>query len=107
MWRRAWRAVGAWPGFTPVARRLVTVDRWLGRVTRGRVVALGMAPFGSLQGGWVAERFGVRTSFAVGGVISLLAVGLVVYSFRQVVHAAAKPTPSPGPVSAPEASEGA
>ena len=80
---------------------------------RGRVmgfysfVALGMAPFGSLQGGWVAERFGVRTSFAVGGVISLLAVGLVVYSFRQVVHAAAKPTPSPGPVSAPEASEGA
>ncbi|MFI5893850.1 nitroreductase/quinone reductase family protein [Actinoplanes sp. NPDC051513] len=44
MWRRAWRAVGAWPGFTPVARRLVTIDRWLGRVTRGRVVALGMAP---------------------------------------------------------------
>lgn len=44
MWRRLWRAVGAWPGFTPVARRMVTVDRWLGRVTRGRVVALGMAP---------------------------------------------------------------
>ena len=39
-----WRTVGAWPGFTPVARGLVGVDRWLGRLTRGRVVALGMAP---------------------------------------------------------------
>ena len=39
-----WRAVGSWPGFTPAARSLVGVDRWLGRVTRGRVVALGMAP---------------------------------------------------------------
>ncbi|MEV6305479.1 nitroreductase family deazaflavin-dependent oxidoreductase [Actinoplanes sp. NPDC051861] len=44
MWRKLWRTVGAWPGFTPIARSLVTVDRWLGRVTRGRVVALGMAP---------------------------------------------------------------
>ncbi|WP_328468242.1 nitroreductase family deazaflavin-dependent oxidoreductase [Actinoplanes sp. NBC_00393] len=44
MWRRLWRAAGSWPVFTPVARRLVTVDRWLGRLTRGRVVALGMAP---------------------------------------------------------------
>ncbi|MBB2946440.1 deazaflavin-dependent oxidoreductase (nitroreductase family) [Actinoplanes lutulentus] len=44
MWRRMWRAVGAWPGFTPLARRTVTLDRWLGKVTRGRVVALGMAP---------------------------------------------------------------
>ncbi|GIM91024.1 nitroreductase/quinone reductase family protein [Paractinoplanes toevensis] len=44
VWKRMWRAVGAWPGFTPVARSLVGVDRWLGRITRGRVVALGMAP---------------------------------------------------------------
>lgn len=44
MWRRLWRAAGAWPGFTPLARRLVRLDRWLGRVTRGRFVALGMAP---------------------------------------------------------------
>ena len=60
---------------------------------RGRVmgfysfVALGMAPFGSLQGGWVAERFGVRSSFALGGFVSLAAVGLVVFSFRRVVRA--------------------
>jgi deazaflavin-dependent oxidoreductase (nitroreductase family) len=38
------RAAGAWPGFTPVARSLVGLDRWLGRATRGRFVALGMAP---------------------------------------------------------------
>ncbi|MEU4244101.1 nitroreductase/quinone reductase family protein [Actinoplanes sp. NPDC026619] len=44
MWQKMWRAAGALPGFTPVARRLVNVDRWLGRVTGGRVVALGMAP---------------------------------------------------------------
>jgi len=39
-----WRAVGAWPGFTPAAHSLVGLDRWLGRLSRGRVVALGMAP---------------------------------------------------------------
>ena len=59
---------------------------------RGRVmgfysfVALGMAPFGSLQGGWIAERFGVRASFALGGIISLSAVALVVFSFRRVAR---------------------
>lgn len=44
VWRRIWRAASALPGFTPAARALVGVDRWLGRVTRGRVVALGVAP---------------------------------------------------------------
>lgn len=44
VWRSFWRAVGSIPGFTPLARRTVTLDRWVSRVTRGRVVALGMAP---------------------------------------------------------------
>ena len=41
---------------------------------RGRVmgfysfVVLGMAPLGSLQAGWLAERFGVRVAVASGGV---------------------------------------
>ncbi|HEU4700531.1 MAG TPA: MFS transporter [Gemmatimonadales bacterium] len=40
---------------------------------RGRVmgfyswVSLGLAPFGTLQAGWVAERWGVRASLVVGG----------------------------------------
>ncbi len=45
---------------------------------RGRVmgfysfVVLGMAPFGSLQAGWLAERFGVRTAVAAGGAMCLV-----------------------------------
>jgi MFS family permease len=46
---------------------------------RGRVMGfysfmvLGLAPFGSLQAGWLAERFGVRFAFGLGGVVCLLA----------------------------------
>jgi deazaflavin-dependent oxidoreductase (nitroreductase family) len=43
-WKSFWRAAGAVSFFTPVARRTVTLDRWVSRLTRGRVVALGMAP---------------------------------------------------------------
>ena len=45
---------------------------------RGRVMGfysftvLGMAPFGSLQAGFVSEHFGARASFALGGVVCLL-----------------------------------
>ncbi len=51
---------------------------------RGRVmgfysfVALGMAPFGSLQMGWISEHFGVRAAFAVGGTVCAGAAGVVV-----------------------------
>jgi MFS family permease len=51
---------------------------------RGRVmgfysfVALGMAPFGSLQMGWISEHFGVRTAFAIGGSVCAGAAGVVV-----------------------------
>jgi MFS family permease len=44
---------------------------------RGRVMGfysfmvLGMAPFGSLQAGWLAEHFGVRTAFGVGAIVCL------------------------------------
>lgn len=36
--------LGGQPWFAAVARRLVPLDRFVGRATRGRVVALGMAP---------------------------------------------------------------
>jgi MFS family permease len=45
---------------------------------RGRVIAfysfmvLGLAPFGSLQAGWVAEHFGVRVAFSAGGLVCLV-----------------------------------
>jgi MFS family permease len=44
---------------------------------RGRVmgfysfVVLGMAPFGSLQAGWIAEHYGIRTAIGVGGIVCL------------------------------------
>ncbi|HXI20566.1 MAG TPA: MFS transporter [Gemmatimonadales bacterium] len=47
---------------------------------RGRVMGfyslmvLGMAPFGSLQAGWVSEHLGVPTSLALGGAVCALAV---------------------------------
>jgi MFS family permease len=50
---------------------------------RGRVmgyyslVVLGLAPFGSLQAGWVAEHYGVRTAIGLGGVVCFV-VALVV-----------------------------
>jgi MFS family permease len=47
---------------------------------RGRIMGfysfmvLGLAPFGSLQAGWLAEHFGVRVAFGLGGVVCLLVV---------------------------------
>jgi MFS family permease len=56
---------------------------------RGRVmgfysfVVLGMAPFGSLQAGWVAEHFGVRTAIASGGLICLMVSWGVAWALRR------------------------
>jgi MFS family permease len=50
---------------------------------RGRVmgfysfVVLGMAPFGSLQAGWLAEHLGVRAAFGIGGGVCLAAAMVV------------------------------
>jgi MFS family permease len=56
---------------------------------RGRVmgfysfVVLGMAPFGAFQAGWVSERFGVRTSFTIGGVACVLLAAAVGLTMRR------------------------
>ncbi len=56
---------------------------------RGRVmgfysfVVLGMAPFGSLEAGWVAEHFGVRLAVGAGGVVCLLVAGSVSWRMRR------------------------
>jgi MFS family permease len=76
---------------------------------RGRVmgfysfVALGMAPMGALQAGWVSEHLGVRTSFAVGGTACMLAVALVVWRFEAERKASpvTAPIPAPGPPQLP------
>ena len=60
---------------------------------RGRVmgfysfVVLGMAPFGSLQAGWVAEHFGVRMAVAAGGLVCLAVAGSVAWGmWRNARH---------------------
>jgi MFS family permease len=71
---------------------------------RGRVmgfysfVVLGMAPFGAFQAGWVSEHYGVRVSFALGGVACVLMAAAVGYAVR-------KPTPGKTVESGAEAAE--
>jgi MFS family permease len=53
---------------------------------RGRVMAfysmmfMGMAPFGALAAGWVAERYGAPITVAIGGIICVAGAG--VFSIR-------------------------
>jgi MFS family permease len=59
---------------------------------RGRVMGfysfmvLGLAPFGSLQTGWLAEHFGVRVSFAFGGLVCLVVAGGVMWWMGHIVR---------------------
>jgi MFS family permease len=71
---------------------------------RGRVmgfysfVVLGLAPFGSLQAGWISERFGVPVSFVTGGVVcALVALGLAWGRSRSKGRPAARAPASPEP----------
>jgi MFS family permease len=71
---------------------------------RGRVmgfysfVVLGMAPLGSLQAGWIAERFGVRAALASGGLVCLAVAALVAWRMRgrAVRRAGARAISRPG-----------
>jgi MFS family permease len=59
---------------------------------RGRVmgfysfVVLGMAPFGALQMGWLADRIGIRAAFVAGGATCLAVSALVAWRMRHVPH---------------------
>lgn len=74
---------------------------------RGRVmgfysfVVLGVAPLGAFQAGWVSEHFGVRVSFAVGGIACVLLAALVGFAVR-----AERGRARPAAVLHPERSEG-
>ena len=71
---------------------------------RGRVmgfysfVVLGMAPFGSFQAGWIAERFGVRWAVGLGGAVCFVVAALVVWRMgggRKAQQMAPAPPRSP------------
>jgi len=60
---------------------------------RGRIMGfysfmvLGLAPFGSFQAGWIAEHFGVRIAFALGGLVCLLVAAGVAWRMVRVEKA--------------------
>jgi len=59
-------------------------DRLRGRVMGFySLVVLGLAPFGSLQVGWFAEHFGVRTAYIVGGSMCVLCAFLAGWWVRR------------------------
>ncbi len=59
---------------------------------RGRVMGfysfmvLGLAPFGSFQAGWLAEHFGVRVAFALGGLVCLVVAVSVLWWMGRAVR---------------------
>lgn len=60
---------------------------------RGRVMGfysfmvLGLAPFGSLQAGWVAEHYGVRVAYSLGGLVCLAVAAGVAWWMGRAVRA--------------------
>ena len=60
---------------------------------RGRVMGfysfmvLGLAPFGSFQAGWLAEHFGVRVAFALGGLVCLVVAVSVMWWMGRALRA--------------------
>jgi MFS family permease len=64
---------------------------------RGRVMGvysflvLGLAPFGSLQAGWVAEHLGVEWSMGLGGLVCVAIAGWTVYTLQPRRERAGEP----------------
>jgi hypothetical protein len=53
-------------------------------------IVVGMAPFGSLQAGWIAERAGTRTAILIGGSVCLVVAGLL--GWRMLRHTGSAPS---------------
>ena len=75
---------------------------------RGRVmgfysfVVLGMAPFGAFQAGWVSEHYGVRVSYALGGLACVILAGAMGYVTRNEVRRPVRPPHHEAPAPHPE-----
>ncbi|MGH2737158.1 MAG: MFS transporter [Actinomycetota bacterium] len=77
-------------------RQVLTPDRLLGRVTSGqRMFSYGMGAIGALLGGWLADTFGLRTPFIVGGALIAIVAALMGFwvTDRVVEEARSQVTP--------------
>jgi MFS family permease len=70
-------SISMWNVVGRALRASIVPDRLLGRVVAsGRMLAWGTIPIGSALGGVMADRFGLRMPFYVGGALIAL-VGIV------------------------------
>ncbi|MFN2490212.1 MAG: MFS transporter [Actinomycetota bacterium] len=97
-------------GFVSTANSMLQLNS--SDAMRGRVMALyavvflGSTPIGSPLIGWIAERFGVRAGFLVGGVATLIAAAIALWTLgrgklRALATRVSVRTPDDAPFSAP------
>jgi predicted MFS family arabinose efflux permease len=88
-----------WNVITVSLRQRITPDRLLGRMNAAyRLLGWGTIPIGAALGGLVAERFGLRTTFAVAALLHLpILVGFAWLRSEALVAADAGPEAQPAP----------
>lgn len=78
-----------WGSVTQLITMNTTIQIRVPNELRGRVFSIyfwglqGVAPFGSIVIGWIAQTWSVQTSLVAGGLISLVSVTLIRLFFRQ------------------------
>jgi MFS family permease len=92
-------AMVVWNVITVSLRQRITPDRLLGRMNAAyRLLGWGTIPIGAALGGLVAERFGLRTTFAVAALLHLpILVGFAWLRSEALVAADAEPEAQPAP----------
>ncbi|GAA0905670.1 MFS transporter [Virgisporangium aurantiacum] len=87
-----------WNIITVSLRQRITPDHLLGRVNSGyRLVAWGSLPLGAAAGGLLADLFGLRTVFAVMGILTLaLLAGMTIVTDDRMTAAEQQPSERDG-----------
>jgi MFS family permease len=88
----------AWNVVTVSLRQAIVPDALLGRVNSAyRLLGWGTMPLGALLGGFLAETFGLRAPFVVGGVVPLVMGVAMIPLVNNHTLAAAKSAADPDP----------
>ena len=81
--RSSGRSASAWNVVTVSLRQAIVPDALLGRVNSAyRLLGWGTMPIGALLGGFLADAFGLRAPFVIGGVIPIV-MGLAMIPLDQ------------------------